>query len=79
MCIKGKAGPKPAAGPANGGPPGGLGAMSPEDQQKARQQMEERFRKATPEQRKAMLQEIPEGFRDRVKESLKAAGMEVKD
>jgi HlyD family secretion protein len=72
----------PGASPAPGGAAGGGGNfanMSPEEQAKARQQMTDRFKKATPEQRKEMLQQVPEGFRDRVKEGLKAQGIEVPD
>jgi multidrug resistance efflux pump len=88
---KGKQGPAPggAAGPGGapgaaagpGGAPGGgsFGNMTPEEQQKARQQMEDRFRQATPEKRKEMLQQMPESFRDRVKDNLKSKGIDVPD
>jgi multidrug resistance efflux pump len=77
------AGPGPGgpggAGPGGGGPGGGFGNMTPEEQQKMRQQMEDKYRKATPEQRKEMLQQVPEEFRGRVKEGLKAKGIDVPD
>jgi multidrug resistance efflux pump len=81
---KGKAGSKPAAGPGGGpgGPGGGFANMSPEDQAKARermQQMTDNFRKATPEKRKEMLQQIPEEWRARAKEGLKAQGIDIPD
>jgi HlyD family secretion protein len=72
---RGDKGAKPSA-PAGGG---NFAAMTPEEQAKARQQMTDRFKKATPEQRKEMLQQIPEGGRERVKEGLKAQGIEVPD
>jgi HlyD family secretion protein len=77
---KGKQGPAAAAGPGRGGAQGGgFANMTPEQQQKARQQMEDGFRKATPEKRKEMLQQMPESFRDRVKEALKAKGIDIPD
>ncbi len=77
---RGKSAMKPEAGPPGGGAPGGRsGNMSPEDMQKAQQQMEDRFRKATPEQRKEMLQQVPEEWRGRAKENLKAKGIDVPD
>jgi multidrug resistance efflux pump len=64
----------PAAA-APGGPPNG--APSPEDRQKMRQAMMERFKKASPEERKVLLENIPEQFRERFKEGLKAEGIEI--
>jgi multidrug resistance efflux pump len=67
--------PGASAGP--GGPPGGGAMPSPEDRQKMRQAMMERFKKASPEERKQLLENIPEQFRERFKEGLKAEGIEV--
>jgi multidrug resistance efflux pump len=61
--------------------PGGAD-MSPEqrqEMQKRQQEMNERFKNATPAQRKEMLEQIPEAFRDRVKQRLKAQGLEIPD
>jgi multidrug resistance efflux pump len=74
----GSAGPGTSAGAgAPGGPGGPAGAASPEERQKMRQQMMDRFKKASPEERKQMLENIPEQFRERFKEGLKAQGIEV--
>jgi multidrug resistance efflux pump len=79
----GKGGPREKGGKsgAGRGGPGGGGweNMSPEERQKAQQQMQDKFRSASPAQRKEMLQQMPEGARDRVKESLKAQGIDVPD
>jgi multidrug resistance efflux pump len=81
----GPAGPAKAGGPAAaGGRPagpggGGFGSMSPEDQEKMRKQMEDRFRSLTPAKRKEMLERFPEGIRDQVKEGLKKKGIEIPD
>jgi multidrug resistance efflux pump len=67
---------KPKASEGSGG---GFGNLTPEEQQKRRQQMLEKYRKATPEERKQMLEQVPEAYRDRVKQGLKAAGIDVPD
>jgi multidrug resistance efflux pump len=75
-------GPKGGAGPAVNGKAGApVGSLpgTPQDQEKRRKEMLDRFRKASPEQRKTMLEQVPEEFRSRAKEGLKAAGIEVKD
>jgi multidrug resistance efflux pump len=77
-AIDGPKGAEPGIKGKAGGPMGGL-PMSPEDQEKRRKEMVDRYRQASPEQRKAMLEQIPEEFRGRAKEALKAAGMPVKD
>jgi multidrug resistance efflux pump len=80
-------------GPAIEGPRGGAGSGvkgkasgpmgslpgSPEEQEKRRKEMVDRYRQASPEQRKAMLEQVPEEFRSRAKDALKAAGVQIKD
>lgn len=72
---RGKTGPSGKSGPGSGG----FGNMTSEEKQKARQQMQEKFRKASPEERKQMLQDLPEGSRERVKASLQGAGITIPD
>jgi HlyD family secretion protein len=83
---KGAAGPEAGAkaGPGQGAKskadgPKGDAPSSPEDLEKRRKEMVDRFRQASPDSRKQMLEQIPEQFRGQAKSSLKAAGIEVKD
>jgi HlyD family secretion protein len=71
--------PKMGNAPGKAGGPPGAGQISPEDAEKYRKQMIDRFRPATPEKRKEMLQQIPEEFRGNAKSALKAAGLEIAD
>jgi RND family efflux transporter MFP subunit len=71
--------PKMNGGPGKaGGPPGGM-QMSPEEMEKRRKEMIDRFRPLTPEKRKEMLQQVPEEFRNNARSALKAAGLEIAD
>ena len=89
---KGREG-KGQAGPQVGGPRDGPGQgskdkagasksglqMNPEEQEKRRKEMVERFRQASPERRKEMMEQIPESFRGPARNALKAAGVPVSD
>jgi multidrug resistance efflux pump len=89
---KGREGKTPA-GAQRGGPAGSIGQvptdqaaapkggppMNPEEQEKRRKEMIERYRQASPEKRKEMMDQIPEPYRGPAKNALKAAGIDVKD
>jgi multidrug efflux pump subunit AcrA (membrane-fusion protein) len=68
--------PNEPNGPAKAGNPAAGGFnMTPEQ----RQQMMEKWQKASPAQRKEMLQQVPPDFRETVKQRLKAQGLEIAD
>jgi multidrug resistance efflux pump len=68
---------RPSGGPGGQGGQGGFQQLSPEEQQKRRQEMIDNFKKASPEERKKMLEQIPEDFRGRVRDMLKSQGIDV--
>jgi HlyD family secretion protein len=82
---KAPAGPQVGGGNFGQGPPDKAGVqkagvpMSPDEQEKRRKEMIDRFRQASPEKRKEMMEQIPEEFRGRAKDALKAAGVPAKD
>jgi multidrug resistance efflux pump len=82
---KAPAGPQVGGGNFGQGPPDKAGVqkagvpMSPEEQEKRRKEMVERYRQASPEKRKEIMDQIPEPYRGPAKNALKAAGIDVKD
>ena len=74
-----KNGGAPGAPRVRGQGPGGVGDMTPDQQQKRRQEFMNRFKSATPAQRKEMLEQLPEAIREQAKQGLKAQGLEIPD